>query len=173
MKMSVALVEDNGDGTGRLTKAASGPESMVLAKLAEPAWQGGVVIDVAEGLAIEEYFVPDMTDPSTLEKKPPPSSASEPPVPAQVTALQFIMACEELGHINETEAEAWVSKNALPAAVLTVIGELPQAKQSQARLRALGMTVADRNAEMIAVALTALGLEEADRDDLFRLAATL
>lgn len=172
-KRSVALAQNNGDGTGRLAMMVSGPEAMVQEQLGTPDWQDGVVIDVPEDLAIEDYFVPDMTAPSVIERKPPPTTASEPPVPRKVTALQFITACAMLGHINEVEAEAWVAKNAIPAAAQQVIAALPQAEQFPARLRVLGMTEAVRQDPFLLFVLQVLGLTSAEADDLFRLATTL
>ena len=95
------------------------------------------------------------------------------PPPDVVSALQFTAAAAVLGHITEAEAEAWMARSALPAAVLAVIATLPQEMQFAARLRATGMTEADRLDPLIGAALTALDLTEAQRDDLFRLAATL
>lgn len=95
------------------------------------------------------------------------------PAPARVSALQFIAACAALGYITEAEAESWAAGNALPAAVLAMIASLPQQEQFPARLRALAMTEAERDSPMIAAALSVLGLSEAARDDLFRMAATL
>ena len=100
---------------------------------------------------------------------------SEPvaPPPGVVSARQFVKAAERLGHITEAEALDWIARDALPAAVLTVVGALPPTEQYDATADALGMTTAERAAPLIAVALTALGLTEADADALFRLAATL
>lgn len=173
MKMNVALVADNGDGTGRLVKSMSGPESLILTKLEDSAWQDGIVINVPDGLAIEDYFVPDITAPATLEQKPPPMTSSPPPVPTKVTALQFILAANVAGYINDAEAEAWITKTAVPQVVLDVVAMLPVAEQNIARLRALGMTEVLINDPMIAGAMLVLNLTDSDRDALFVAASNI
>jgi len=73
----------------------------------------------------------------------------------------------------EAEAEAWAQKNALPQIVLDTIATLPQAQQFPARMAAIDMTITPRLDPLITAALTVAGATEAQRDDLFRLAATL
>lgn len=111
------------------------------------------------------------------------------PVPAVVTALQFITAAavpqdeypealrpatpRETGWITEAEAEAWGAANALPAVVVAVIDSLPTAERFPARMKALRMTSVSRTEPLIVAAVTALGGDSEDADALFHFAATL
>lgn len=96
-----------------------------------------------------------------------------PPPPDEVSARQFRVAAAAQGYITEAEAEAWASRNALPALVIDVIAALPQADQFAARMAALDMTVAHRLDPIVTLALSVADATPADRDALFRLAATL
>lgn len=93
--------------------------------------------------------------------------------PCTVTSMQFILAVTQEGLITEAEAEAWVQRNALPALVLAVIDTLPEADRAKARIKALGMTEAERASPLILAAAAHLGLTEEQTDNIFRLAATL
>lgn len=111
-----------------------------------------------------------------------------PPPPARVTALQFITALAAppaaympggaaTPYITEAEAEAWISRTALPATALAAIATLPQGDQFPARLAALGMTEVLLSSPLLTAALALVAATPAERlarrDALMRFAATL
>jgi hypothetical protein len=89
----------------------------------------------------------------------------------------FLSGIENTGYITEAEAEAWVSRIALPSIALAAINALPQEQQFSARLAILGMSTVELNSPLLAVALNLLNVTPeqrvALRDSLFRFAATL
>lgn len=110
-----------------------------------------------------------------------------PPPPDTVTALQFITALAVppaarpaphaglrlTGYITEAEAEVWIARNALPTSTLAAIAELPESSRTAARLGTLGMTTAHRLSPVLAAAMALAQADDAERDQLFRFAATL
>jgi hypothetical protein len=95
------------------------------------------------------------------------------PPPQEVTALQFILAAAREEWITDAEAEAWAAERALPALVTDAIAALPQAVQFDARVRARSMTAIRIDDPILSLIMPVVEATEADRDDLFRLAATL
>lgn len=90
------------------------------------------------------------------------------PPPDSVPAFAFIAGLAEFGFITDAEADAWVARNALPLVVETVLATRPSAERRAARMRALGMSQAERRSALLMAALDTVGADEADRDDLFR-----
>ncbi len=63
-----------------------------------------------------------------------------PPPPEDISDRQFAQGLTELGLIAEDEAEEWVASGVLPAAILDLVGQLPEAERFAARMLLRGAT---------------------------------
>ena len=69
--------------------------------------------------------------------------------PSQITTRQLILGLASDGWITWPEAEAWADRSQLPAAVNTVIDQMPEEKRPAVRITAKTMSVAERDNPLI------------------------
>lgn len=100
---------------------------------------------------------------------------SPPPVPAEVSRLQFATALMAQGIITPAEAEAWAGGNAIPQLAADAIEgiELTDGQKAAARIQAIGATEISRDSALIAMLQAELSMSDADADALFAAAAAL
>lgn len=104
---------------------------------------------------------------------PEPYVPPPPPVPTAISDRQFFQQLAIDGVITEEGAENAVANGSIPAAMLTLIGALPDAQQFGARMMLKGATVFERYHPLTVTIGTLYGWTEPQIDELFRAAAVL
>lgn len=90
------------------------------------------------------WVIRDLT-PEELAIKFPPPEPGEPQPPHEITMRQLILGLAVDGWITWEEAEGWADRSTLPAAVNTVIDQMPEEQRAAARITAKTMSVAVRD----------------------------
>ena len=90
------------------------------------------------------WVIRDLT-PEELAIKFPPPEPGEPLPPHEITMRQLILGLATDEWITWEEAEGWADRSTLPAAVNTVIGQMPEEQRAAARIAAKTMSVAERD----------------------------
>lgn len=113
--------------------------------------------------------------------------AAPPPTPEEALGMerslmrlsfsQFVVGLAEQGWITEVEAGAWLSANALPAAVEAALSSLPETTEDgskprlRARARALRPTEIERTNELLLMMAAMQGASAEQLDQFFRIYA--
>lgn len=146
-------------------------------------WKGEVEGDQYAILAFQPFAVPEgkqrVGEPSYEVGKDAVvetySVEDQPiPVPHSISDRQFahVLAMQKL--ITEDEALAWVKTGDIPAALQSLIDEIPNATiKFSAQMLLAGATVFERDHPMTEQLASGLGMSSAQVDDLWRAAAGL
>lgn len=119
------------------------------------------------GRVIRISDVPDNALRALLEAdgvQPAPAPTMPAAAPSSVTMRQLLLGLMRDGWITAAEAEAWASRNALPAAVEGVIAAMPDALATAARVTAYTMTEARRDDPLLVGAARAAMPEATDAE---------
>lgn len=95
------------------------------------------------------------------------------PIPAAITFRQLVIGAVRSGWITGDEADAWVSRTALPAVVTNVLSTLPLAERIEARVTLLSMTHAYRDDTLMTAVAGAVGASDTDLDRFFRVSSQI
>lgn len=115
-----------------------------------------------EGTEGSNYVIRTV-DPSTLP----------PPVPEKISDQQFFQQLAIMELITEQEAEEAVAPGTIPASLMALVEQLPEAQQWPARMLLKGSVEFRRNHPMTAVIAQLYGFTPEQVDDLFRAASAL
>jgi len=105
-------------------------------------------------------------------RTPPP-----PPVPQELSFAQLVVGLTEQGWITDTEADAWLAGNALPAAVEAAIMSIPEVLEDgsrprlRAKARALRPSTIARDNELLIMMSHMQGATSEQLDEVFRVYA--
>lgn len=95
------------------------------------------------------------------------------PVPTSISDRQFFQQLAIDDVISEAEAEAAVATGTIPAEMLALIDDLPEAQRFGARMMLKGATVFERHHPLTVTIGQLYGWEDEQIDDLFQDAAAL
>lgn len=93
-------------------------------------------------------------------------AAIAPPIP-DLTFAQLLIGLEAEGWITTEEAEAWLAGDALPAAFMTAVSQLPAGQQFAAKARGYRMQKAVRSDPLVALLATIEEKTSAEVDAFF------
>lgn len=142
------------------------------------------VYHVSDGSISDLRFVPDDYQlvsgeiAGTGDLLPAPETLSEyreqpPPIPTIISDRQFFQALAVVGAITPEEALAAVKTGTLPETMAAFIQPLPDEQRFAAEMLLSGATQFQRDHPMVTTFAQALGWDEQQIDDLWRMAAAL
>ncbi|WP_210526401.1 hypothetical protein [Rubellimicrobium arenae] len=86
---------------------------------------------------------------------------------ASLTVLDFAVNAMKAGHLSEADAEAWVTRQAVPGVVQAALAQLPEEQRPEARLRIMGTPSVHRMNPLVALIAAHMGLSAEQVDALF------